>query len=157
MPRPRLGLIAIHHPTNAITQMHDIEVDQQAHGDARQFQIRQELRAVKRMQFFNCRQLEDDAIFDQVIDAETRLDGEAPVPNRQLYLSSETERHLLELVTKASVIGFFDQPGSDRRVHRQCASDYARCDVIDRHQNSSACSASSAVERTRLAQGTGPR
>ena len=64
---------AIHDSSNSISKVRHIEVDQQPHRQSRKLEIGKKLRRVHRVQSIDSLDLNENPMFDQVVDPETTL------------------------------------------------------------------------------------
>lgn len=98
-------IFAVDHPLNAVAQVSHIEIDEKADADPAQPQIREKLRLVDRMYQFNTLHLDDNQIFDNLIDPISKLDLFSVENHRQPDLASNFESALPEFMGETSLIG----------------------------------------------------
>ena len=119
---------------NAVAKMRNVEVDQQANLVATQLQVGQNLRKVQRKQFFNCFDFDDDAVFDNKVDAIGGIQLNTLIDDRKPNLMRENYSILSELIAETRIVraleaassnsgmdfeGGAKNPFRDRSVQRQ--------------------------------------
>jgi hypothetical protein len=85
----RCLLVAIHDAANALTQVRDVEIEQQPDVVTTEFQIGHDLRKMKRQQFFHRLKFYDDAVFDQEVDAIPSVESDLLIRDWQPDLMTE--------------------------------------------------------------------
>jgi hypothetical protein len=95
--------------TNTCTQDSAVEVDQQTHRQARQPQIRNDLRGVHRLDLSDGLHLYDQPIFDDEVDAIGTVDFDPLVGDRNGALPFESKVPQLELTRKARAVCRLEQ------------------------------------------------
>jgi hypothetical protein len=128
--------IVVHNPSNTVTQVGDIEVDQQADTVTTESEIGHHLCVVERVQFFHGLQFDDDAVFDEEIDPVSRIDPDVAVADWKSYLMFESQSIHTKLVSEAGVIRAFEAAGSNDSVNLEPGSDDAfRKRVVCHHES----------------------
>jgi hypothetical protein len=127
--------------------MGNVEIDQETDLATTQLQIRKQLGSVERQQFFNCLDLDNDAVFDKKVDAISGLEVDSLINDRQPDLVFEMHAVDSELIVKTRLIGAFEQSCTQRGVHLHRRGENSFGDRFMEHQVfTSASSASSVVE-----------
>jgi hypothetical protein len=143
-----LGCVSIHDATNTLAQVGYVEVDQQADLATTQLQIRKQLGSVEWEQFFNCLDLDDDAVFDEKIHAITRIELYSLVNNRKPHLVPEMQAVDSELIVKARLVGAFKHSRTQCGVNFHSGMQNSLSDRFMEHQVFTSVSfVSSVVER----------
>jgi hypothetical protein len=93
--------VAIDHALYSVAEMENIEVDQQAHTNPAEAQIREQLGFVDRMDGLGRFHLDYDATFDNQIDAIPRFKFAAFIDQRQGYFSCYVKSVIPEIVREA--------------------------------------------------------
>jgi len=127
----------VHDTSNSVTQVRHVEVYEQPHFMSAEFQIRQDLRHMKREQFLNSLQFQDDAIFDQEIDAVPSIDANAVVHDWHPDLMVETHAILSQLIANTCVIGAFETPRSQGRMNFDGGRQNPVRDLLVKHKRDS--------------------
>ena len=113
-----------------MSQVWNIEVDQQSHRTCAELEIRQNLRQVNRQQFFNCLNLDDDAVFNQKVDAVSAFDGDTLIEDRQTDLAFKTQSISGELVLQARTVRTLKKAGAKGSMNLDRRVDYSLGYVI---------------------------
>jgi hypothetical protein len=100
-------------PSDTLTQVRDVEVNEESYTLATQFEVRQQLCFVDWMDGLNRFHFDDHLIFDKQIDAIAELDDKAIVFDRKWFLRFEGDPEALQFVTKAGSIRTFQKTRSE--------------------------------------------
>ena len=85
---------------------------------------------------FDAFQFDDQAFFDDEIDAERSRQLHSFVDDRQVHFVFEVETGLLQLVKQAGIVRTLEQPGAERIVHFQRRTDHRVTRFIRSHVRS---------------------
>src|SRR5215475_9637160 len=112
-----------------------------------QFQVRHDLREVERQQFLHGLESDNNAVFDEEIDAISRIKRNVPVGYWEPHLMPELQSVRAKLISQARVVGALEAAGANCGVNLDCCADDSFSRRVVVHSGySSASSASSAVE-----------
>ena len=99
-----------------------------------EFQVGDQLCPMQREQFFHRLEFDDDAVFDKKIDSVSGIQMNFAVHDRQPTLVFKVQASQRQLMKQACVIGTFQQPGSECRVHLHGSTDDLFCHVSMEHK-----------------------
>jgi hypothetical protein len=100
---------------------------------------------MNRKQFFNCFDLDDDAVFNQKVDSVSAVDGDALIEDGQADLALKTQSIGGELVLQAGTVRTLKKAGTKVSVNLDGRLDYALGYVIVNHRMMSSVSSVSPV------------
>ena len=89
--RSVLRTIVVDAPANPVAQVNNIEVDQESDRQATELQIGKQLGRVHRVHFFNGLDLDEYAVFNDVIDTKARIESNPVIRDRQADLALEMQ------------------------------------------------------------------
>ncbi len=100
-----------------------MEIDQEAHADVQQPQMREQLCIINRVQRLFAFKFNYDPGFDHQISSETAVELDAIVDNRDRLLSLNSLAKSQEFVSKACFVRGFEQAGPKPAMNCYCGSD----------------------------------
>jgi hypothetical protein len=106
-------LIPANPSSDPLTQVRDVEVDEQSDTLATQFEVGEQLCFVDRKDGLNRFHFDDHLVFDEQIDAVAELDDEPIVFDRKWFLRFEGDAEALQFVTEARSIRTFQKTRSE--------------------------------------------
>ena len=106
-----------HFTLNAIAEMRDVEVEQEAQPFARQSHVGEKLRFVNAQELLHCLDFNDRQVLCNQVESESRIEPLISVDHRQFNLPSEDDSRQLHLMTKTLFIHAFQQSRPQRRVN----------------------------------------
>ena len=140
------------HTPDAVTQMRNIEIDQQPELVATEFQIGENLGEMQREQFLHCLQLQNHAIFDDEINPVGCVELNAVIDDGESHLMGEADAVSRELVAKAGAVSAFKTAGSQCCVHSESGAEDPFCDRSVKAQFFTSMSSASSVVESRVSQ-----
>jgi len=138
------GLISDDTP-DSVTEVGNIEVDEQAELMVTQFQVRQNLRKMERKQFLHCFEFNDDAILDNEVDAISRIELDVVIDDRKSHLMCEGDAIFGELIAEARIVCALKATSSKGGVHFESGSENPLRDRSVQAQSISSVSSVSSV------------
>jgi len=124
----------------------DVEINKQPDVVATELQIGHNLGEMKRKQCFHGLKFDDDAVFDEKVDAISRIQRHILIRDRKPDLMRELQSIDTKLVGEASVVGAFEAACAESAMDFEGGRDDLFCQrVIDHCRPISASPASSAV------------
>jgi len=100
-------------PSDSLTQVRDVEVNEQSDPLATQFEVGEQLCLVDRKDGLKRFHFDDHLVFDKQVDAIAELDDKAIVFDRKGFLRFEGDAEALQFVTKARSIRTFQKTRSE--------------------------------------------
>jgi len=91
------------------------------------------------MQFFNCLQFYEYAVFNKVVHAKRRVRRDAVVDDRKLHLVLELQSDSSELTVKTGVVDFLQRSRAYRRMNGHRRFNHKMCDFVDQHSLRALC------------------
>jgi hypothetical protein len=107
----------------AVFQDRDLEVDEEADGEAGEFEIGHELGFMDRQKLFYGLQLDDDSLLDEQVDPVAAIEGNRFVLNGKIDLSTKRYASQGELVAHALFVSRLEQPWAEGPMHLDRRSD----------------------------------
>jgi hypothetical protein len=124
----------------------EVEVDEQSDAVPTEFEIRHQLSQMERQQFLHCLQFDDDAIFDEKVDAISSVESYVLINDRKFYLMTEFKSVGAKLIGETRLVSAFQTSRAESTVDFDGCRDDLFCQrVVDHRRNASASPASSAV------------
>jgi hypothetical protein len=118
---------------DAVTQVRHVEVQKEAEFVPCQPQIRQDLRAMNWKHDLDALDLDDQAVLDDVVNAEGRGKTDTVINNGQMHLMRESESRFRELMKQAHVVRAFEDAGSEHAVNPHRCTDDRMAGLIGAH------------------------
>ena len=119
-------------PEDAVFEEADVEVQEQAAGEARELEIGDQLSFVDGSEGINALDLDDHPSFDQEVDAVAAVELDAVVDNRKRDLALNAQAGFGEFVAQTHLIGGFEQARAESAVNSdRAADDLPRDGIID--------------------------
>ncbi len=94
----------MHHTSDSIPQMHDVEIHQQADVFSAQLEISNELRQMNRSNCVHCFYFDNDGVLYENVNSESKINPLAVVVHRQGKLGSSSKAALPQFMHQASLI-----------------------------------------------------
>jgi len=111
----------------------NIEIQEESQRETGQFEVRQQLSAMDGKDSFYAFQLENQTLFDDVIDAERSGKLNAFIDDRKMNLVLELKARFDEFVVEACVARAFQHSRAKRCVNLHRRVDHAPGDFIGSH------------------------
>jgi hypothetical protein len=116
-------VLTIDHAFDSISQVRDVEVDQQSDADATQAHVREKLSLMHRMNYLDAFHFNNYQILDDQIDPVSKFNVLSLVYHRQADLTGYIEAALLKFMRKTALIGTFQQARPQHGVNVHCRRD----------------------------------
>jgi len=114
---------AVDQPLKPVLEDPDVEVKEESDVAARELEVRQQLRFVKRGQTAHGLDFEDDLVLDQDVEAIPAVDEESVVADGLWLLALDMETASSQLEAQARLVGRLKEPRPERTVDLDCRSD----------------------------------
>ena len=118
-----------------MTQVGNVEINQQSDATSAQFQVGEKLCGVDWQQCFHGFKFNDHTVLDQKIDSISGVEMHAAVDDWKAQLVFEMQAIERELVMQAGVICAFQHAGTQRAVDAHRGVEDPLSDVFVEHQN----------------------
>jgi len=130
-------VFAVDHAFDSVSQLGDMEVNEQSDSDTAQPHVRHQLRLMNRMDRLDAFHLDNDEGLDDQVDPVSQLDPFVVVNHRQPDLAGDSQAAFAQFMSKASLISALQQPRSEQRMnsHRtgnDCTADLVRAESCGR-------------------------
>lgn len=133
---------------NAVPQVDDVEVQQQANRQTAQSQIGQKLRPMHREHLFHRLEFEDNRVLHDEVESIPGVHMNIAIADRQTHLGFEAHGDAVQFVCEAGAVRALEQARSEFLVNGEGSSDDAfRQGGMKKHAAYSVSSASSAMKQ----------
>jgi hypothetical protein len=111
--------VAVDHPFNAVAEMEDVEIDEEADTDSAEAHVRQQLRLVNGMEGLGRFHFHYDSMFHDQIDAISDFEFVALIDDGQGYFSCDFETAASQFVRQAGLVCALKKTWPEDGVHLQ--------------------------------------
>src|SRR5271165_1524410 len=107
------------HSLDSVSEVNHVEIDEQAHGEAAQFEVRDQLRLVDRSEFLDGFQLQDNRTLDQHIKPVARIQPNPVVDDGERDLGLGLQTTGFEVVNQTDPVSAFQKARPQGGVNLQ--------------------------------------
>jgi len=112
--RLTIPVLPIHHTLDFVSQVEDVEIDQQAHRYSAQSHVGQELRLINRVDGLDGFHFHYDSVFNDEIDAISDFELLPFIDHWLSYFSCNFETAASQFLRQAGLVGAFQKAGTEQ-------------------------------------------